>query len=38
MIYLLNEMAGPILAALLLGVGCGFAERWFRRRRRRTHD
>lgn len=37
MIYLLNEMAGPMAGALLLGVVCGFVERWLRPRRRRPH-
>ena len=36
MIYLLRGLHGVIPSALLLGVGCGFAERWISRKRRRT--
>ena len=38
MIYLVYELRDAIGAALLLGVGCGFAERWLRRKKRRFHD
>ncbi len=38
MIYLLRGLHDAIPAALLLGVGCGFAERWINRKRRRLHD
>jgi hypothetical protein len=37
-IYLLRGLHGAILSALLLGMGCGFAERWINRKRRRLHD
>ncbi len=38
MIYLAYELRGAILIALLIGVGCGFAERWMRHKKRRPHD
>lgn len=37
MIYLISELQGAILAAFLLGAGCGFAEFWINRKRRRPH-
>lgn len=38
MLYLLSGLNGAIPSALLLGIGCGFAERWINRKRRRLHD